>query len=163
MNELPPEWQQFIDELKGLTSAERSTRLSELTRDQAAYLLQVAPHVFVTIESSFTRDIRTKVVGVTKGNDNGTNRQDLVRRCSAGDPVALVPDPHNKYDEKAVMVLWRSQQLGFLKRKLAAELGEIISKGGLVDGRITEVTGGTKGKETMGVNLELSVCERKFF
>jgi hypothetical protein len=35
----------------------------------------------------------------------------------------------------------------------------IIDEGGVIDARITEVTGGTEDKPTLGVNIELTIYE----
>jgi hypothetical protein len=47
------------------------------------------------------RDFHTKVAGVTQQNDDGTDRQAVIRRCRRGERVDLVPEPENPVDPEA--------------------------------------------------------------
>lgn len=64
------------------------------------------------------------VVGESFRNDDGTSRQDIIRRCAVGEPVLLVPEPLNRYDRNAIAVRRAAtgEQLGYLRREVAARL-----------------------------------------
>jgi len=56
------------------------------------------------------RQFHLRVAGVSY-------RQDVVRRCSVGERLKLVPEPTNKFDPKAVMVCrLNGEQLGYIQR-----------------------------------------------
>ncbi len=87
--------------------------------------------------------IDTKVVGVSKNNDDGTSRQDIIRNhVEENDPVSFQHDPNNPYDSEAMKVLIKGNlQIGFLKRDIAPKVksameneSEIIAKASWVSG-----------------------------
>lgn len=61
------------------------------------------------------------VKGVTHNNDDGTSRIAAQQLCSIGDPVKLLPDPHNEHDRHAIRVLLQTgQQIGYISATQAA-------------------------------------------
>lgn len=104
------------------------------------------------------REIKTKVVGVTRRNRDGTDRQTIIRRCVAGEPLALIPAPDNPHDEDAIMICRRTgEQLGYVSEDLADTIGDLIADGHRLDAEILTITGGTADKPTRGVNLRILV------
>lgn len=112
------------------------------------------------------KKIKTKVVGVTFANPDGSSRQAHIKQhARQGDPVFLLPHPIPE-DKNAVGVHIRQRrgclaigrpktaQIGHLGREMAQELHQAIVEG-RVSGHILQVTGGD-GK-TLGVNIELIV------
>jgi hypothetical protein len=105
--------------------------------------------------------IRTKVVGVTKDNGDGVNRQDIIRKyCRGGMDIQLVAEPDNRYDGNAIGV-WvatglfsKPSKLGYLRSELAADLRVELRSGKSLRGTILEVTGGGRDKN-YGVNIEV--------
>lgn len=108
----------------------------------------------------------SKVAGVTARNDDGALRQDNIRRyCHAGMRVDLRREPNNKFDNNAVacwivarsfLVFRRDLQIGYLPGAIAGEISRYLAAGREVRCAITEVTGGTGSKPTLGVNLLLT-------
>ena len=108
------------------------------------------------------RELRTKVVGVTHDNEDGTNRQRHIRKCRKGDSLSLRHNPENPHDSCAVEVhhergffFATSNQIGFIRRDLAPEIVGYLDAGGRIDCEIMEVTGGTWTKPDRGVNIKI--------
>jgi hypothetical protein len=56
-----------------------------------------------------------QVHGVTFKNDDGSSRQRIIKECSVGEVIELVPEPDNRYDSDAVKVCRQNgDQLGYL-------------------------------------------------
>ena len=97
----------------------------------------------------------TKVVGVTKLNRNGSDRQRIIRRCRVGEFLDLIPEPDNPYDESAVKVCrMTGEQLGYLAAGIAAQLHGQIARGRHIDAEISSLTGGGRfSGKARGVNI----------
>lgn len=63
----------------------------------------------------------TKVVGVTRKNEDGTARQDLISALSPGDPVEFECDYDNEHDENAAVLIDGGEAEATLKRVYKAE------------------------------------------
>lgn len=97
----------------------------------------------------------TKVVGVSFNNSDGQSRQRIIGKCSVGEHVYLAPEPDNPYDHDAILVCRSNgEQLGHLNRELAHDIMNRGELGSLV-AQISDLTGGTWGKPTRGVNLRI--------
>lgn len=99
------------------------------------------------------RKIKTKVVGVSFNNDDGSSRQVIIsRHASEGGGLLLIPDPNNRYDPNAVGVWLDSpfKQIGHLSREIAEQLCEQAD----MKAEILQVTGRDKG--ALGVNIEIT-------
>jgi len=117
-------------------------------------------------KSMATGTFHSKVAGVTFKNTDGSSRQDYIRAyCKQGMDLILKREPDNPYDNNAVGVWIKSRalivftsevQIGYLNAEVAEEIADYIDNGGTVVGKITEVTGGTHGKPTFGVNILLT-------
>lgn len=112
------------------------------------------------------RRFHSKVAGVTAKNDDGLSRQDCIRTlCRAGTPLQLVREPKNKFDSNAIAV-WAQrkvfiffnarQQIGYIGSNVAAQLAALMDAGTPLTCTVAEVTGGRDGKNTLGVNIEIS-------
>ena len=95
--------------------------------------------------------IRTKIRGVS-------HYQKACGMVVGGQPLELKRDPNNAYDSNAISVLTRhGDLLGHVSAKLAADLANFMDTGGDVTAVVTETTGGTREKPTLGVNIKLVV------
>ena len=95
-----------------------------------------------------------KVAGVTFPNDDGSERQEIIRRCKAGEHLILRHQPDNAYSEFAVQVLRKNgQQIGHAPEYLAEWICKELRAGYRAAGVIRNVTGGTPDKPTRGVNF----------
>jgi len=100
----------------------------------------------------------TKVVGVTHKNANGTKRQSIIKRCSVGEVLDLVHEPHNPHDENAISVRRRNgERLGYLSRSVAELQHTWMWRGYEFRCRISTLTGGWW--KTRGVNLLIERLE----
>lgn len=105
----------------------------------------------------------SKVAGVSASNSNGRSRQNYIRAfCKPGMPLILKREPDNPYDKNAVAVWIKARamlfftaevQIGYLSAHVAAEIADHLDNGGRARAMITEITGGSKGKPTLGVNI----------
>ncbi len=108
------------------------------------------------LEGSYYRGIGesdyfyTKVVGVSFGR-----RQDTIKReVAKSQEVNLDRDPNNEYDQNAIQILTETgKQIGFLKADLAKYLAPYLDNGIEYKAIVSEVTGGSDGKDNVGVNL----------
>lgn len=116
------------------------------------------------------RQIDTKVVGVTFDN-----RQENIEKCSSGMDILVVNTPSEKYPHAmSVYTLDEDDDptnfnqprkakdmLGYLNDELAKEIyqKEVGLQGnvGPFPGEITEITGGTEDKPTLGCNIRITV------
>ncbi|MEM9338038.1 MAG: HIRAN domain-containing protein [Bacteroidota bacterium] len=76
----------------------------------------------IKIPSVFVYD--SKVVGVSKLNDDGSSRQEIIlREVQEGDALFLEAEPDNPYDANAVKVLSeKKNQIGYLSSSLAEKV-----------------------------------------
>lgn len=100
------------------------------------------------------KTIRTKAVGVTKGN-----RQEVIQFLYPDALLDLRREPDNPYDENAIRIYdgdYSDDDIGYLSRELAAEIAPIMDKNRqLVTAEVIEVTGQDKG--TQGVNILITI------
>lgn len=95
-----------------------------------------------------SRTFRTKVVGVTFQNPDGTNRQEIISKCKVGEYVLLKRDYDNSYDQYAIAVLRKTgEQIGFIDKDVAFrhegmnDLAPHIDQGGEVAAKIVDLIG----------------------
>ena len=93
----------------------------------------------------------TKLAGVTF-----EGRQEIIARLSPGTPLRLERQPENPYDPAACALFDAAgDQVGFLNRRLAAELAPVLDSGVEYDVEVADVTGGGEG-ESRGLNILIS-------
>jgi hypothetical protein len=110
-------------------------------------------------QDSKVRHFHTKIVGVTHQNSDGTDRQNVIRRCGLFENLALDHEEHNPHDSNAVRVCRiNGQQLGYLNSGLAAEIVEKSESGYHFAVFIKDLTGGRNG-QSVGVNLLIVQAE----
>ena len=111
----------------------------------------------------------TKVVGVTKLNEDGEDIQDILATLTEDDYVFFIRDYFNEHDTNAYAVYTEDHHIGYLKSELAANIAAFADANPEyeLDGVITEITGG--GDLSYGCNIEIwfrkltvEQLERKF-
>lgn len=76
------------------------------------------------------RPLSLPVVGAAHPNKRGPDRRFEIAVCKPGDPVTLVPEPKNKFDEHAIAVFSeRGVQMGYLASERALLLGKMMREG----------------------------------
>ena len=113
------------------------------------------------------REFFTSVVGVTFSNTDGSSRQAAIKRLRGGDMLHLEHHPDNPHDSNAIAVMFsyrrwfrtHTAQIGHLNAELAERIVLDFDQGKRVQARVKEVTGGTRQKPTLGVNIALYVSD----
>ena len=153
---VPPSHRAPIMEARKKRDAARRERLQEASRverereNEERKLLR---------EEEFARKMRlrhafAKVAGVTFPNNDGSERQAIIRRCKAGEHLILRHEPDNKYSDFAIQVLRENgEQLGYAPEYLAERICQEIEAGYKAMGVIKNVNGGTRDKPSHGVNF----------
>lgn len=96
--------------------------------------------------------IHTKIRGVNHQNENGSDRQEILGRCSEGETLYLYRDPDNPEDNNAVEVRRSNgEKLGYLSRSMAEDIAPKIDNGTEVRAQIKNLTGG--GSKKRGCNI----------
>lgn len=95
-----------------------------------------------------------KVAGVTFQNEDGTERQEVLKRCKPLEKLYLQHDEDNAYSVFATKVLRaNSDQIGYVPEYLAERVVDKYQDGYRVIGVLLEITGGTYDKPTWGANF----------
>ena len=107
-------------------------------------------------ELRVTEELYTNVAGVTFKNDD-VSRQDILKEIKSGDKaIRLIREMDNKNDENAIIVYSKYGMIGYIKEDLAPYISSILDAGGIVSATVSEITGGTDGKN-YGCNLFIQV------
>jgi hypothetical protein len=101
-------------------------------------------------------DFHSQVVGVTRHNHDGSDRQEIARSCSGGERLTLRREPDNPQDANAVAVFrGNGDQVGYLSARVAEQVAPLLDAGTPVTAVVSEVTGGTPDRPTYGVNIHI--------
>ena len=69
----------------------------------------------------------TNIVGVTHTNDDGSDRQKIIKKCWVGETLNLIRDYENPYDKNAIKVCRESgEQLGWINKDVAENFAVAI-------------------------------------
>lgn len=118
--------------------------------------------------TGYKKKFKTKAVGVTMPNMDGSDRQEVIEALKPGQKVRLVWDENNEYDSNAIMLfpyedsgtnrVKAYDQFGFLKRDLAADVVRWVTKEDFsVYAEVSKILGGTEDAPTLGCLLEITV------
>jgi hypothetical protein len=101
-------------------------------------------------------DLHSKVVGVTRHNHDGSDRQEIAQACRGGERLTLRREPDNPQDANAVAVVrGNGDQVGYLSAGVAEQIAPLLDAGAPITAVVSEVTGGTPDRPTYGVNLHI--------
>lgn len=104
-------------------------------------------------------DFSLPACGECFDNDDGTSRQEELRRCEPGEIVDLVREPHNQHDPLAVAIFSaRGVRLGYLRRDRAQWIGSKIDRGYDVRAIVERVKGLHLEGATLGLVIRLSIA-----
>lgn len=105
------------------------------------------------------KEMHTKLVGVTKRNEDDEEIQELLENisdiCYEGELLSLEHESDNPYDENAIKVFYGLDHIGYINRKLAEELAPLVDQQ-RVEAELCEVTGGEDGK-SYGCNILIRI------
>lgn len=107
---------------------------------------------------------RTKVVGVTFKNENGTSRQAFLEYAYPGEALAF--KEFDYYGDPAYAVFTKhSEEIGRIQKDLAADIHDVIESDTrelIMYGKIKDITGGEEeGQENYGCNITVYLLARK--
>jgi hypothetical protein len=101
-------------------------------------------------------DFETKVVGVTRHNHDGSDRQVIAKDCRPGDPIVLRHEPDNAQDANAVAVYRENgEQVGYLSAAVAEKIAPLLDADAPLTAIVSAVTGGTPDHPNYGVDLRI--------
>ena len=107
-------------------------------------------------EHPLLEEIRTKVVGVSFPNDDGSSRQAILSNCRRGEYITL--EPYRWRGKPAYAVLTEHGQIGNLSADLAEDLTTEYGDDFFVSGIICQITGGSGGLY-YGCNIFLRIYQ----
>lgn len=103
-------------------------------------------------------DFSLPACGEWYDNEDGTSRQDELRRCEPGEIVDLVREPENPHDPLAVAIISiRGIRVGYLRRDRAQWIGSKIDRGYDVRAIVERVKGAHLEGATLGLIIRLSI------
>lgn len=120
--------------------------------------MQTTPRSVRNVSSDSEVLALTKVVGVSRNNEDGTSRQKIASKLRKGDLLMLVHEKDNPADANALKVLAsKGKQVGYLMRERAEEFVGLVDERDGLFAVVTEVTGGDArgGKPSFGVNIAI--------
>lgn len=91
------------------------------------------------------RGIELKVVGVTFSNDDGTNRQNIIKTMAKNSPIMMSREPQNKFDTNAIKVSTIDGQVGYIGKDYSSILAPMMDSGRVFEAQVKE-TGEWKSK-----------------
>jgi len=119
--------------------------------------------VLVYCDAEISNIIHTKIVGVERKNDDGSDRQTLIKRnAKLGQYLKLKPEPLNKFDPNAIGIWWNDVQYGYISSDLAKDVKRLLDEHEYVHAVLMNITGGTSDKPSHGVNIDLFVADKNF-
>jgi hypothetical protein len=116
-------------------------------------------------DTGYIKKFKTKVVGVTHENVDGSSRQDAIGRLRVGQKVRLVWEKDNPHDPNAILLfpgttgnVKMKDCVGYLKADLAADMVNwVTNTDWCVYAEVAEILGGYEGADTLGCLLEITV------
>ena len=101
-----------------------------------------------------------RVAGVSFRNEDGTDRQHIIKQLRSGSSLRLVREPSNSYDSNAVRVMNSTEeQVGYVPKDLAPLISGKLDCGEVLVGKAVEITGVFDGG-TRGVLVEIEVAPK---
>lgn len=102
------------------------------------------------------------VTGESQKNRDGSDRQTILWKTKPGDPVRLVREPDNPYDEDAVAVYVKHGQIGYVSRDYLHWLAPMLDEGMDVKAIVHAVRGGTGDKPSLGALIQVVTAGNTF-
>ncbi len=118
-------------------------------------------------QKTYKRQFKTKIVGVTYDNIDGSSRQDAIRRARRGQRIQLAWNPADPYDANAGLVFCEGSMeylemddcMGHIKADLAADIVEWVKtdKYKSIYAEVADVLGGSRKFPTLGCLIEITL------
>lgn len=114
----------------------------------------------IQVEENPFSTIKTKIVGVTYRNDDGSFRQKVLSKCKKGDELFIINKPIKNYRHAMAVFNQKMQQLGHIEDELAKELYELFNKDKVFLTRVIGIHGCTHDKPTIGCSIEIQIFNK---
>ena len=97
----------------------------------------------------------TKVVGVSKENEDGSSRQEIIKgEVDEDDKLQLAAEPTNPYDANAIKVLSKNgNQIGYLNKEMAEKVKPALDN----QTEIHVTARWVNGEKMLGVGLRIEL------
>lgn len=106
----------------------------------------------IAIKNGVSLPLHTKAVGVTFDD-----RQECIKASTVGDALTVKHAPSAKFPEASVIINDRTgKTLGSVKKELSLQLLDEFGDRFVLRGTITDITGGSDGKESVGCNIVIT-------
>lgn len=106
----------------------------------------------IAIKNSVSLPLHTKAIGVTFDD-----RQECIKTSTVGDALTIKHTPSAKFPEASVIINDRTgKTLGSVKKELSLQLLDEFGDRFVLRGTITDITGGSDGKESVGCNIVIT-------
>lgn len=103
-------------------------------------------------------DFSLPVVGVQYHNEDGSSRQEELRRCEPGEPIWLERQPDNPHDRNAIAVFSdRRVQVGYIAARHACWLASKIDREYPVHGVVGRIKGAMFDDCPLGMVVRLNM------
>lgn len=76
-------------------------------------------------------EVNLRVVGLKYDNEDGTNRQEILKCCTVGDSIELKREPIQKYPN-AIKVLFDGECIGYISEDDNKRLAKYMDRGGQI-------------------------------
>lgn len=122
------------------------------------------------MSKQYPQTIYSKIAGVTYSNEDGIERQDIIRAfVRKGMELQLIPEPDNQYSKNALALFVHAKigifnkkkpyRVGYIKNDLADRFSKELDTGNRIFVDVTDITGGTKEHKTRGVNIKIKIIQ----
>lgn len=101
--------------------------------------------------------IETRVAGVSFNNDDGTSRQEILKRCTTGESIRLIHAPMPGHEFAVKVLRENGEQLGYIPSEDAEDVESWVNSANKVTAKIKKITGGTQDKPTVGCVIEIRI------
>ncbi len=117
-----------------------------------------AANSFDISTATVERDFRTKVVGVSFKNSDGSDRQEIIRSCRSGEDIVLKPTPSKEYPDAIGVFTKSGKQIGNLNADLAHDMKYKYGTNPM-SCAICDIHGGEDNRY-LGVNLHIVIYKK---
>jgi hypothetical protein len=127
-------------------------KISNITEnDEGKFSVEVSIYPQLSDNDVVNLPVHTKVVGVSFGD-----RQERIKQSKVGDTLIIKHTPTQDFPTAAEVINARTgQSLGHIQKQLAAALLSSFGNGFILDGVISDITGGTPDAPHYGCNIKI--------
>lgn len=84
-------------------------------------------------------------------------RQEVIKLLKRGDPLTLVREPDNSYDENAVNIMYKGRSIGYLSQKNAEWIADLLDDGEALVASVATIALDENGNGDTFLNVKIHV------